>query len=106
MGVSITNVESFDQTFSKVCGFQRRSLGRSRRSEIPFPALFFLLAFSFGPVASKEKAENNLGERYGCRRESALTKPSPAGKGDHEVVDEENPTSYRKPSSNKTLFKT
>jgi len=33
-----------------------------------FSALFFLLAFSFGPFASKEKAENDLGERYGCRQ--------------------------------------
>ena len=43
----------------------------------------------FVPVASKEKAGNDLCERYGCRQGSALTKPSPAGKGDHEVVDEE-----------------
>jgi len=34
--------------------------------------IFFLLAFSFVPLVSKEKAENNLGERYGCRRESGL----------------------------------
>ena len=73
MGVSVTKVESFDQTFSKVCGFQRRSLGRSRRSETPLSAFSFCLAFSFVPVASKEKAENNLGERYGCRRGNALT---------------------------------
>ena len=32
------------------------------------------------PVASKEKAGNDLGERYGCRQGNALTKPSPAGK--------------------------
>jgi len=105
MGVSVTKVESFDQTFSKVCGFQRRSLGRSRRSEIPFPAFLFCLAFFFAPSTSKKKAENDLDERYGCRRGNALTKPSPAGKGDHEVVDEEIPISDRKPSANKTLFK-
>ena len=35
------------------------------------------------PFASKEKAGNDLGERYGCMQGNALTKPSPAGKGDH-----------------------
>ena len=87
MGVSITNIESFDQTFSKVCGFQRRSLGRSRRSEIPFPPLFFLLAFSFVPVVSKEKAENDLDDRYRCRRENALAFTFPeTGEGGSPIV--------------------
>ena len=72
IGVSSTEFESFDQTFSKVCGFQRRSLGRLRRGEILFTAFSFCLAFSFVPVASKEKAENDLGERYGCRQGNAL----------------------------------
>ena len=56
--------ESFDQTFSKVCGFQRRSLGRLRRGETPFTALFFLLAFSFGPSFPKEKAANDLSNAF------------------------------------------
>ena len=51
--------------FQKFAQSRARSPCRSRRSETPFTALFFLLAFSFGPFASKEKAENDLDERYG-----------------------------------------
>ena len=80
--------------FQKFAQSRARSPCRLRRGETPFTAFSFCLAFSFVPVASKEKAENNLGERCGCRRGNALTKPSPAGKGDHEVVDEEIPIKF------------
>ena len=33
---------------------------------------FFLLAFFFALSTSKKKAENDLGERYGCRQGNAL----------------------------------
>ena len=57
--------------------------GRLRRGETPFTAFSFCQAFSFVPFASKEKAENDLDERYGCRPETALTKPSPLGKANY-----------------------
>jgi hypothetical protein len=56
--------ESFDQTFSKVCGFQRQSLGRSsQRAKSPF-GVFFFLAFSFTPFVLKEKADKRIICRY------------------------------------------
>ena len=69
--------ESFDQTFSKVCrvpSAKRRSLAHERNS--PF-GVFFLVAFSFAPFESKEKADKRSDvvfvERYFGRTQFAPT---------------------------------
>jgi len=52
-----THCESFDKTFSKV--FREPAAKRRSplaRGEIPQTAFFFLIAFSFAPTWSKEKA--------------------------------------------------
>ena len=52
-----------------------------------FRPFSFCQAFSFGPFASKEKAENNLGERYGCKRGNALAFTFPeTGEGGSPIV--------------------
>ena len=48
--------KSFDQTFSKVCALKPRRLVARRNGRNSPNGVFFLIAFSFAPVASKEKA--------------------------------------------------
>jgi hypothetical protein len=52
-----TRNKSFDQTFSKVCGFQRQRLGRRPQTAKPFLGAFLFATFSFAPTWSKEKVE-------------------------------------------------
>ena len=107
----------FARLFQKAAQSRARSPCRLRRGEIHFPAFLFCLAFFFALSTSKKKAENNLDERYGCRKGNALTKPSSAGKvsdaahtcalydrRSSRTTDEEITISDRKPSANKTPF--
>ena len=79
----------FARLFQKAAQLRARSPCRLRRGETPLSAFSFCLAFSFVPVASKEKAENDLGERYGCRQVNALAFTFPeTGEGVTAVTDE------------------
>jgi hypothetical protein len=48
--------ESFDQTFSKVCGFQRQSLGRSSQRAKSPKRRFSFANFSLCAFRAKEKS--------------------------------------------------
>ena len=70
-----TQCESFGQAFLKACEVEgAKPSSRSAEREIPQTALFFLLAFSFAPIWSKEKAakgfflSNSLSESIGFEK--------------------------------------
>ena len=79
----------FARLFQKAAQSRARSPCRLRRGEILLSAFSFCQAFSFGPLVSKEKAENDLDERYGYGRGNALTFTFPEiGEGVTAVTDE------------------
>ena len=97
----------FARLFQKAAQSRARSPCRLRRGETPFTAFSFCQAFSFGPVASKEKAEKRHRRTVWMKARKRFNQAFPSGEGGPPAaVDEEIPISDRKPSANKTLFKT